>query len=55
MKIAIIGIMLFIWMIFTLMFVCSLVGLVLIVHNDNSGERTGWIEIGIDLKDGLIK
>ena len=52
----------FIWCLFTLILVCSIIGLVILLPEPNYSEyripqeesRSTWMRIGIDLKDKLL-
>lgn len=45
--------LLIIWMIFTLIFICSIIGIFLMVHDYNDNRST-WMQIGLDLKEAII-
>jgi len=48
------GFMLFLWFIFTLILIFSVVGMFLFIQAE-SGRRSTWMQIGLDLKDAYIK
>ena len=49
-----VSVLFLIWMILTILLLCSILGLCILMASE-SGRRSTWMEIGIDFKNYLIK
>jgi len=51
----VVGFILFIWMVFTLILTFSVIGAIILFPPNKNDEPSTWMEIGLSLKNKIVK
>jgi hypothetical protein len=55
-KLSILAFLFILWILVSILFVISIVGLLLFIPKENHNDYpSSWVKIGLDLKDSIIK